>query len=53
VAAINGEPALLTFRGAVLVATTSVVTDSARIQTFLRVLNPEKLRHLQGRPAIG
>ncbi len=46
VAWINGEPALVTHASDRLLFTTSVATDGERILAFYRVLNPEKLRHV-------
>ena len=47
VAWINGEPAILTHEGDSLRCTTSVETDGERLVAFFRVLNPEKLRHVE------
>ncbi|HEV7990333.1 MAG TPA: RNA polymerase sigma-70 factor [Gemmatimonadaceae bacterium] len=46
IAWINGEPALLSFAGDHLFATTSIDTDGERLTGFYRVLNPEKLRNV-------
>jgi RNA polymerase sigma-70 factor, ECF subfamily len=43
---INGEPAIVTRADGHLVATTSVDTDGERILAFYRVMNPDKLRHI-------
>jgi RNA polymerase sigma-70 factor (ECF subfamily) len=43
---INGEPALATYVGHRLFHTTSVATDGERLVAFYRVLNPEKLEHV-------
>ncbi|MGI8508266.1 MAG: RNA polymerase sigma factor SigJ [Gemmatimonadaceae bacterium] len=45
VAWINGEATTVTYVGAQLISTTSIVTDGERLVAFYRVLNPEKLRH--------
>jgi len=44
---LNGEPAIVTHAGGRLLFTTSVVTDGERFLKFYRVLNPEKLRHVE------
>jgi RNA polymerase sigma-70 factor (ECF subfamily) len=46
VAWLNGDPALVSYRGDRLVSTTSFDVDGDRIVGFYRVLNPEKLRNL-------
>jgi hypothetical protein len=43
---INGEPAIVTHAGDRLLFTTSAETDGERFVAFYRVLNPEKLRHI-------
>lgn len=48
VAWINGEATIVTYVGAQLISTTSIVTDGERLVAFYRVLNPEKLRHAVG-----
>lgn len=45
---LNGEPAILTWAGDQLYCTTSVDTDGRHLLAFYRVLNPDKLRHVQG-----
>ena len=42
---INGEPAIVTYRGERVFCTTSMESDGEHITAFYRVLNPEKLRH--------
>lgn len=51
---INGEPAIVTRSPAGVFYVTSVATDGERITDFYRVLNPDKLRHVEraGVPAI-
>jgi RNA polymerase sigma-70 factor (ECF subfamily) len=44
---LNGEPAMLTWNDHRLISTTSFDTDGERLVAFYRVLNPEKLEHLQ------
>lgn len=46
VAWINGEPAIVSFRGDRVAFTTSVETDGERLFAFYRVLNPDKLQHV-------
>ena len=48
VAWVNGEPAILSHAGERLVYATSVETDGERLTAFYRVLNPDKLRHVEG-----
>ena len=43
---LNGEPALVSYRGDQLFSTTSFDVDGDRLIGFYRVLNPEKLRRL-------
>jgi len=45
---LNGEPAVLTYFGERVVFTTSVDTDGERIFACYRVLDPEKLRRVDG-----
>lgn len=45
---INGEPAIVTHAGNRILFTTSVDTDGERLTAFYRVLNPDKLRHVDG-----
>ncbi len=51
---INGEPAIVTRSAAGVFYVTSAATDGERITDFYRVLNPDKLRHVEGAgvPAI-
>ena len=42
---LNGEPALVTVRDGGVYATTWIEVEEGRITRFLRVLNPDKLRH--------
>jgi RNA polymerase sigma-70 factor (ECF subfamily) len=44
---LNGQPAVASYYGNVLVATTSYETDGERITAVYRVLNPDKLAHLR------
>jgi len=54
IAWLNGEPALVSYRGDQLVSTTSFDVDGDRLVGFYRVLNPEKLKGLQaGRTRAG
>lgn len=48
VAWVNGEPAIVTHAGDRCLFTTSVETDGERLLAFYRVLNPDKLRHVEG-----
>ncbi len=52
---LNGEPALVSYRGDQLVSTTSFDVDGDRIVGFYRVLNPDKLKNLGARraPLVG
>ncbi|MBW8770399.1 MAG: RNA polymerase sigma factor SigJ [Gemmatimonadetes bacterium] len=52
---LNGEPALVSYRGDQLVSTTSFDVDGDRIFGFYRVLNPDKLKNLGARraPLVG
>ena len=43
---INDEPAIATYVDGRLKCTTSVATDGERLLAFYRVLNPDKLRHV-------
>lgn len=45
---INGEPAIVTRAGDRILFTTSVDTDGERLTAFYRVLNPDKLRYVEG-----
>ncbi|HEV8700703.1 MAG TPA: RNA polymerase sigma factor SigJ [Candidatus Polarisedimenticolia bacterium] len=45
---LNGEPTLVTSRSGQVVWTTSIATDGDRIVSAYRVLNPDKLRHVEG-----
>lgn len=47
VAWLNGEPAIVTHAGDRLLFTTSVETDGDHFLGFYRVLNPEKLKHVE------
>lgn len=49
VAWLNGDPALVSYRGDQLVSTTSFDVDGDRLVGFYRVLNPEKLKAVLGR----
>jgi RNA polymerase sigma-70 factor, ECF subfamily len=44
IALLNGEPALVSYRGHQLISTTSFDIDGDRLVGFYRVLNPEKLK---------
>jgi RNA polymerase sigma-70 factor (ECF subfamily) len=43
---LNGQPAIVTYHNGVIAATTSFETEGTRILAVYRVLNPDKLRHL-------
>jgi RNA polymerase sigma-70 factor (ECF subfamily) len=43
---INGEPAIVSYYGGRVAFTTSAVTDGERLLAFFRVLNPDKLHHI-------
>jgi RNA polymerase sigma-70 factor (ECF subfamily) len=45
---INREPAIVTRVAGQVAFTTSTVTDGERLTAFYRVLNPDKLRHVEG-----
>ncbi|HEX6536421.1 MAG TPA: RNA polymerase sigma-70 factor [Gemmatimonadaceae bacterium] len=42
---VNGEPALIQFRGDALFAVSCIDTDGERIRAVYRVMNPDKLRY--------
>ena len=50
IAAINGEPAIVTEAGGLVVSVTAFASDGERLTAGFRVLNPDKLRHV-GVPA--
>ncbi|HEX6047886.1 MAG TPA: hypothetical protein VFZ21_01410, partial [Gemmatimonadaceae bacterium] len=51
---LNGQPAIVSYYQGRVAATTSFETDGTRILAVYRVLNPDKLRHLNGaRPSGG
>jgi RNA polymerase sigma-70 factor (ECF subfamily) len=43
IAPVNGQPGVITYRGGVPFAVTSIETDGERVLSLLRVLNPDKL----------
>lgn len=45
---LNGQPAIASYYEGGVAATTSFETDGTRILAVYRVLNPDKLRHLNG-----
>src|SRR4051812_16408287 len=49
IAWLNGEPALVSYRGGQLVSATSFDVDGDRLVGLYRVLNPEKLRNVPAR----
>ena len=53
IALLNGEPALVSFRGDQLISTTSFDIDGDRLVGFYRVLNPEKLKGARSAPFFG
>jgi RNA polymerase sigma-70 factor, ECF subfamily len=46
---VNGEPAIVSYFSGRIAYTTSVLTDGERLLEFFRVLNPDKLRHIDDR----
>jgi len=45
---LNGEPAIVTSRSGQVLGTTFIATDGDRIVAAYRILNPDKLRHVEG-----
>jgi hypothetical protein len=50
----NGEPAIVTRVSGRVLSTTSIEADGDRIVAAYRILNPDKLRHVdEGHPSSG
>ncbi len=49
---LNGQPSVLTFRDGALFDATTMEVDGGRIRAIYRVLNPDKLAHLQREGAV-
>lgn len=50
-ASLNGEPAVVTHSSGRVLFTTSIDIDGDRIVAAYRILNPDKLRHVEGQPS--